>query len=31
VKEAGELTELRVYCTGDWDEEGQAEVKVART
>lgn len=34
VNEAGELTELRVYCTGDWDEQRQAEhateVKLAR-
>jgi hypothetical protein len=25
VNDAGEITELRVYCTGDWDEARQAE------
>ncbi|TDO51136.1 hypothetical protein EV651_11963 [Kribbella sp. VKM Ac-2571] len=25
IDEAGEITELRVYCTGDWDEARQAE------
>lgn len=25
VDAAGEITELRIYCTGDWDEAQQAE------
>lgn len=25
VDESGEITELRIYCTGDWDEQQQAE------
>ncbi|MGW6200827.1 hypothetical protein ACWF0M_32095 [Kribbella sp. NPDC055110] len=25
VDDAGEITEMRVYCTGDWDEARQAE------